>query len=68
MHPQVSCLLILVNRHLPHESVLVCIFRGEEIIIPRGVTRLRAGDQVIALTTPELEDELRAAVLERRRR
>lgn len=58
----------IADLHLPHEAVLVCIFRGEEIIIPRGVTRLRAGDQVIALTIPELEDELRAAILERRRR
>jgi trk system potassium uptake protein len=43
--------------------VLVCIFRGEDTVIPRGETRLLPGDQVIALTTPELEDELRAAVL-----
>lgn len=53
--------------HLPHESVLVCIFRlvdgVDEIVIPRGETELLPGDQVIALTTPELEDELRAAVL-----
>ena len=52
---------------LPRESVLVCIFRtvdGEDqIVIPRGDTALRAGDQVIALTTPEFEDDLRAAVL-----
>jgi trk system potassium uptake protein len=58
----------IADLHLPHESVLVCIFRGEETIIPRGETRLKAGDQVIALTTPDLEDELRAVVLERKRR
>ncbi|MBW3604246.1 MAG: NAD-binding protein [Actinobacteria bacterium] len=54
--------------HLPRESVLVCIFRlvdgVDEILIPRGDTELLAGDQVIALTTPELEDELRSAVLD----
>ncbi len=50
---------------LPQQSVLVCVFRGEETLIPRGNTRLRAGDQVIALTTPELEDELREAILDR---
>lgn len=53
----------VAEMHLPHESVLVCIFRGEEVIIPRGETRLEPGDQVIALTAPEFEDELRAAVL-----
>lgn len=58
----------VVDLHLPRESVLVCIFRlvdnVEEILIPRGDTELLPGDQVIALTTPEFEDELRAAVLD----
>lgn len=49
---------------LPTESVLVCIFRGGQTIIPRGDTRLVAGDQVIALTTPELEEQLRTAILD----
>ncbi|HWH31805.1 MAG TPA: NAD-binding protein [Egibacteraceae bacterium] len=49
--------------HLPKQSVLVCIFRDEQTIIPRGETPLLAGDQVIALTAPELEEALRAAVL-----
>lgn len=49
---------------LPRESVIVAIFRGEEIIIPRGDTVIKGKDQVIALTTPELEDDLRAAVLD----
>jgi len=57
----------IVDLDLPRESVLVCIFRNvddaDEIVIPRGDTTLQPGDQVIALTTPELEDELRAAVL-----
>jgi trk system potassium uptake protein TrkA len=57
----------IVDLDLPRESVLVCIFRkveGEDqIVIPRGDTTLRPGDQVIALTTPEFEDDLRAAVL-----
>lgn len=53
---------------LPEDSVLVCIFRGEETVIPRGPTRLKAGDQVIALTAPEVEEEVRAAVLKERRR
>ncbi|MDX1509822.1 MAG: TrkA family potassium uptake protein [Nitriliruptorales bacterium] len=43
---------------LPEDSVLVAIFRGEEVIIPRGVTLLDPGDIVVALTTPERADEL----------
>lgn len=49
---------------LPQESVLVCILRGTETLIPRGDTRLQSGDQVIALTTPALETELREAILD----
>jgi trk system potassium uptake protein TrkA len=56
----------LAEMRLPDESVIVCIFRGENTVIPRGDTRLLPGDQVIALTTPALEDELRNAVLESR--
>jgi trk system potassium uptake protein len=58
----------VADLHLPTESVLVCIFRGDDTVIPRGDTRLLPGDQVIALTTPELEEELRAAVLDQERR
>jgi trk system potassium uptake protein len=47
---------------LPHESVLVCIFRGsgtaEQTIIPRGSTEILPGDVVVALSTPELEERL----------
>ncbi|MGH3666133.1 MAG: TrkA C-terminal domain-containing protein, partial [Egibacteraceae bacterium] len=52
---------------LPEDAVLVCIFRGDDTVIARGPIRLKPRDQVIALTTPELEDELRASVLQGRR-
>lgn len=45
---------------LPDDSVLVAIFRGEDVIIPRGTTTLDPGDVVVALTTPERADELQA--------
>jgi trk system potassium uptake protein len=48
---------------LPYDVVLVAIFRGEETVIPRGTAEVRAGDEVIALTTPEVEDELRAVLV-----
>ena len=35
---------------LPKDSVLVSIVRGEEVIVPKGDTALRAGDDIIALT------------------
>ena len=49
--------------NLPEDSIIVCLFRGDDIVIPRGSIRLRGGDQVIALTTPEAEQSVRAIVL-----
>ena len=48
---------------LPFNAVLVAIFRGDETIIPRGTAEIRAADDVIALITPEVEDELRAVLV-----
>lgn len=44
--------------HLPTDSVLVSIVRGEEVIVPRGDTVLKPGDDVIALTLIGNEPEL----------
>lgn len=46
------------NISLPENSVLVSIVRGENIIVPKGDTVLRKGDDVIALTTIEHEQRL----------
>jgi trk system potassium uptake protein len=60
----------IADLELPHEAVLVCIFRGtgegEQTIIPRGSTEILPGDEVIALTTPELEERLRRILMEDR--
>jgi len=47
---------------LPRAAVLVSIRRGDEIIIPRGDTRLRVGDVVTTLCERECADEVRAAL------
>jgi trk system potassium uptake protein len=51
---------------LPYEAVLVAVFRGEETIIPRGGLTIEPGDEVVALTTPDLEARLSAALLGQR--
>jgi trk system potassium uptake protein TrkA len=43
---------------LPADSVLVSIVRGEEVIVPKGDTVLKAGDDVIALTLVGNEPQL----------
>ena len=43
---------------LPQNSVLVSIVRGDSIIVPKGETVLLKGDDIIALTTIENEQQL----------
>jgi len=43
---------------IPENSVLVSIVRGESVIVPKGETVLQKGDDVIALTTIENEQQL----------
>ncbi len=48
---------------LPENSVLVAIVRGEKIIVPKGETVLKKGDDIIALTTIENEQALLDALV-----
>ncbi len=43
---------------LPPDSVLVSIVRGEEVIVPKGNTMLKPGDDIIALTLVGNESQL----------
>jgi trk system potassium uptake protein TrkA len=43
---------------LPQNSVLVSILRGDTIIVPKGDTVLKGGDDIVALTAIENEQQL----------
>jgi trk system potassium uptake protein TrkA len=47
----------------PPDCNIVAVERDSELIIPRGDTRLEAGDMVIALVTVERESELRQVLV-----
>jgi trk system potassium uptake protein TrkA len=49
----------LKDVHLPGDSVIAVIIRGDQIVLPSGTTRFEAGDCVVALTRPEDERQLR---------
>ncbi len=51
------------NVHLPPDSVLVSILRGEEVVVPRGDTVLESGDDIIALTKIGNESQLLKVLL-----
>jgi trk system potassium uptake protein TrkA len=46
------------NVELPQDAVLVSILRGEEVILPKGDTVFKPGDDVIALTLVGNEPQL----------
>ncbi|MBU0503215.1 MAG: NAD-binding protein [Candidatus Omnitrophota bacterium] len=48
----------LKDLQLPADSVLVSIVRGEEVIVPKGNTMFKPGDDIIALTLIGNESQL----------
>jgi trk system potassium uptake protein TrkA len=48
---------------LPENSVLVSILRGDTIIVPKGDTVLKTGDDIVALTAIENEQQLLDALV-----
>jgi trk system potassium uptake protein TrkA len=47
---------------LPLDSAIVAIVRDEHVVIPQPETVLTAGDELMAIATPEVEDDLRRAL------
>ncbi len=45
---------------VPRDATLVAIVRGEHVVMPRGDTVFEAGDEVLAMVTPDSEDDVRA--------
>lgn len=54
IHPALPvCGATLADLPLPARAVVMLILRGEELIAPRGATRLLAGDHVYVFCPPE---------------
>ena len=48
----------LMSIKLPSDTVIVSILRGDDVIVPKGDTVLKEGDDVIALSTIENEKKM----------
>lgn len=48
----------LAELGLPRGSTVVAIIRADHVIVPRGDTVLRVGDEVLVLTTPDAEEDV----------
>lgn len=44
---------------IPRNSTIVAVVRDEHVVMPRGDTVFEPGDEVLALVTPESEEEIR---------
>lgn len=53
----------LAELPLPRDCTVVAVLRGAHVIVPRGDTVLRSGDEVLVLTTPDVEDEVVTVLL-----
>jgi trk system potassium uptake protein TrkA len=48
----------IVDLGIPRDATVVAVIRKDHVIVPRGDTILYAGDEVVALVTPESEAEV----------
>ncbi|MBM3670676.1 MAG: TrkA family potassium uptake protein [Actinobacteria bacterium] len=44
---------------VPRDATFVAIVRAEHVVMPRGDTVFEAGDEVLAMVTPDSEDQVR---------
>ena len=44
---------------MPRDATVVAVLRDDHLIVPRGDTMLRAGDEVVVLVTVDSEDEVK---------
>ena len=49
----------IANLGLPRESTVVALLRDAHVVVPRGDTVLRQGDEVLVLVTGDAEDDVR---------
>jgi trk system potassium uptake protein TrkA len=49
----------LKDVEVPRDVTVVAVVRGEHVVMPRGDTVFEAGDEVLAMVTPESEEDLR---------
>ena len=48
----------IVELGIPRDATVVAVIRKDHVIVPRGDTTLYAGDEVLALVTPDSEAEV----------
>ena len=55
----------LADLAIPRDATVVAVVRDRHVVVPRGDTVLKAGDEVLALVTPDSEEAVRAILIGR---
>jgi trk system potassium uptake protein TrkA len=53
----------IVELGFPRDATVVAVLRAERLIVPRGDTVLRTGDEVVVLVTTDSEDDVRKVLI-----
>jgi trk system potassium uptake protein TrkA len=53
----------LYELRLPQDSAVVAVLRDGHVVIPQPETQLVAGDEIMAIATPEVEEAIRSALM-----
>ena len=53
----------IADLQLPRDATVVAILRNEHVVVPRGDTIVRAGDEVMVLVTNDADDEVRRILI-----
>jgi trk system potassium uptake protein len=53
----------IVDLGVPRDATIVAIVRSGHVVVPHGDTLLEAGDEVLALTTPDSEDAVKRILI-----
>jgi trk system potassium uptake protein TrkA len=48
---------------VPRDATIVAVVRANHVVVPRGDTVLQAGDEVLALVTPQSEERVKQILI-----
>jgi trk system potassium uptake protein TrkA len=54
---------VIAELGVPRDATIVAIVRKGHIVVPRGETRFQAGDEVLALVTPDSEEPVKSLLI-----
>lgn len=53
----------IMDISLPNDTIISCIIRDTEVIIPNGQTKIMAGDKLLVLTTPQNQQRVISGIV-----